>query len=183
MKRVLLLWLAACATHNTDAAPPIESTAPVPSATASSGDKAPPEMQAILDAHNRMRAQHCAAPLVWSDTVARAAKSWVTHLAASCQLQHSQTPYGENISGGSPSTQTPEGVVNLWYREKAAYDFRAGGFSMSTGHFTQVVWRDSRRLGCATASCGGLQLWVCNYDPPGNMQGDFQRNVLPTTCR
>lgn len=184
MRRVVILFLAACTTHTAEAPPPIESSGSFPTAAAASGDKAPSELQAILDAHNRMRAQHCAPPLVWSNAAARAAKSWVDHLAASgCQLKHSETQYGENISGGSPSTQTPDGVVSLWYREKAAYNFGAGGFSMSTGHFTQVVWRDSRRLGCGTASCNGLQLWVCNYDPPGNMQGDFQRNVLPTTCR
>jgi len=180
MKRLVILSLAAaCATH--DAAPPIESTAPVPTMT--SGDKAPPELQAMLDAQNRLRAQHCAEPLVWSDTVARAAKSWADHLAArGCMLQHSETQYGENIAAGSPSTQTPERVASLWYSEKDAYDFGAGGFSMRTGHFTQLVWRDSRRLGCAAASCGDLRVWVCNYDPPGNMQGDFERNVLPTSC-
>lgn len=188
MKRALTFLLAAaCATH--DPPPPVESSGSVPMASASaspsaSGDKAPPERQAILDAHNRVRAQHCADPLVWSDTVARAAQSWADHLAArGCQLQHSETQYGENISGGTASTQTPEGVVSLWYREKDAYDFRTGGFSMRTGHFTQLVWRGSRRLGCGTASCGDLRVWVCNYDPPGNMQGDFQRNVLPTSCR
>lgn len=180
MKRVIILLLAAaCATH--DAAPPVESSPPVPTAA---GDKAPPELQAMLDAHNRLRAQHCAEPLVWSDTVARAAKSWVDHLAArGCGLQHSETQYGENISGGTASTQTPERVASLWYGEKDAYDFARGGFSMRSGHFTQLVWRGSRRLGCATASCGDLRIWVCNYDPPGNMQGDFQRNVLPTSCR
>jgi uncharacterized protein YkwD len=186
MKRWLLLFLCACATH--DAAPPVEQTtaAPTTSTTATSApttSTTAPSAHPILDAHNRVRAQHCAEPLVWSDTLERAAKSWVDHLAGSgCQLQHSQTQYGENIAGGSPSTQTPEGVVALWYREKDAYDFRTGGFSMRTGHFTQLVWRGSRQLGCATASCGGIQLWVCNYDPPGNMLGDFQRNVSPV-CR
>lgn len=160
------------------------TTATATTTTASTSAKLAPELQAILDAHNALRAQHWAAPLVWSDTVAQAAKAWVDRLAArGCVLQHSETNYGENISGGSASTQSPEQVANLWYRERDAYDFARGGFSMRTGHFTQVVWRGSERLGCASATCGGdMRLWVCNYDPPGNMQGDFQRNVLPTTC-
>jgi hypothetical protein len=39
---------------------------------------------------------------------------------------------------------------------------------------TQVVWRESVRLGCGTASCndGGV-IWVCNYDPPGNYLGNM----------
>ena len=187
----------ACGNHDEvpaqqpDNAPAVNSATSVPTAsapattsTAAANVTLAPEAQAILDAHNRLRAQHCAEPLAWSDTVARAAKTWVDRLAArGCALQHSETNYGENISGGSASTQSPEQVVNLWYREHDAYDFARGGFSMRTGHFTQVVWRGSQRLGCASASCGDIRLWVCNYDPPGNMQGDFQRNVLPTTCR
>jgi uncharacterized protein YkwD len=143
-----------------------------------------PELQAMLDAHNRLRAQHCAAPLVWSDAIARAAKAWADRLASrGCALQHSESQYGENIAAGSASTQTPDQVAALWYREKDHYDFARGGFSMRSGHFTQVVWRGSQRLGCAPAACGDIRLWVCNYDPPGNMQGDFARNVLPTTCK
>jgi hypothetical protein len=56
-------------------------------------------------------------------------------------------------------------------------------FSMNTGHFTQLVWRSSARLGCGASVCRGLQIWVCNYDPPGNVQGNFPRNVLPQSCR
>ena len=191
------VFMLGCASN--DAAAPVQEpdngSPVVTSATASAstppppptvqGDKPPPEMQAMLDAHNRLRAQHCAAPLVWSDTVARAAKTWVDKLASKgCMLQHSETNYGENISGGSSSTQTPDQVASMWYRENASYDFAHGGFSMRSGHFTQVVWRGSQRLGCAAASCGNdMRLWVCNYDPPGNMQGDFQRNVLPTSCK
>ena len=192
-----LVMMIACGGH--DEGPPVQQPdngphdAPVAIASASAAPTVvqppppkttlAPEAQAILDAHNRLRAAHCAEPLVWSDTIARAAKTWVDRLASrGCQLQHSETNYGENIAGGSASTQSPDQVASLWYREKDNYDFARGGFSMRSGHFTQVVWRGSRQLGCASASCGDIRLWVCNYDPPGNMQGDFQRNVLPTTC-
>ena len=30
---------------------------------------------------------------------------------------------------------------------KPGYDFDNGGFSAGTGHFTQVVWKDSVKLG------------------------------------
>ena len=194
MKRLFVslgaLVLTAVACGSNDAAPPVQQPGSAPPVMTTgtqrtAGDTPPtPELQAMLDAHNARRARHCAEPLVWSDAVARAAKTWVDRLATRrCVLQHSETSYGENIAGGSASAMTPEQVVDMWYRENASYDYAHGGFSMRTGHFTQVVWRGSRRLGCASASCGDIRLWVCNYDPPGNMQGDFQRNVLPTTCR
>ncbi|KAF4378489.1 hypothetical protein G4B88_027549 [Cannabis sativa] len=39
-------------------------------------------------------------------------------------------------------------------------------------HYTQVVWRDSTRLGCAKVHCNveGI-IVICNYDPPGNYIG------------
>jgi len=46
-------------------------------------------------------------------------------------------------------------------------------FNMQTGHYTQVVWRESISLGCATTG----DLLVCQYGPTGNMQGDFDSNV------
>ncbi|KAK2998900.1 hypothetical protein RJ639_023346, partial [Escallonia herrerae] len=37
------------------------------------------------------------------------------------------------------------------------------------GHYTQVVWRNSVRLGCARVqSNSGWWFIACNYDPPGN---------------
>jgi hypothetical protein len=53
---------------------------------------------------------------------------------------------------------------------------------MDTGHFTQVVWRATTHVGCGTASCTGLVLWVCNYDPPGNVERGYRANVLPPGC-
>ncbi|CAF3889267.1 unnamed protein product, partial [Didymodactylos carnosus] len=59
------------------------------------------------------------------------------------------------------------------------------GFSMSTGHFTQVVWRASNRLGVGAAIANNgawKKLYVvANYAPPGNYLGQFQQNV-PRPC-
>jgi hypothetical protein len=43
--------------------------------------------------------------------------------------------------------------ANCRYKESQAYDFNAPGFSSATGHFTQVVWKASARLGCAVQVC------------------------------
>jgi hypothetical protein len=77
----------------------------------------------------------------------------------------------------------PDRAVEVWYEERHNYDFRRGAFSMRAGHFTQVVWVGSQRLGCGTVTCSGRQIWVCNYDPPGNVTGKFPNNVLPSSCR
>ena len=66
----------------------------------------------------------------------------------------------------------------MWYDEIKDYDFSNPGFGYNTGHFTQVVWKGSKTLGCGIAT--GKYSWVvCRYGPPGNMMGDFPENVLP----
>jgi hypothetical protein len=50
---------------------------------------------------------------------------------------------------------------------------------MGSGHFTQVVWRASRRLGVGRAVAGdGAVYVVANYDPAGNMIGQYANNVV-----
>jgi len=39
------------------------------------------------------------------------------------------------------------------------------------GHYTQIVWRDTKQVGCGVARDNRREIWVCNYDPPGNWVG------------
>ena len=135
----------------------------------------------MLASHNARRAKHCAAPLRWSAEAAAVAQRWANGLAArGCVMQHSNGKLGENLAMIMGGTLTPEQVVAMWYDEVAQYDFSAPGFSMQAGHFTQVVWRGTAAVGCGKAACaGGGEMWVCNYDGPGNWEGQFPANVVP----
>lgn len=148
-------------------------------------DAPPLGMAGFLFGHNRVREEHCAPPLVWSAEVARRAQQWADSLAANgCGFEHSHGSYGENLALGTAGVDDdPEKIVDLWYRGFTAYDFAGGGFSLRTGHFTQVVWNGTRRLGCGTSTCKGKRIWVCNYDPPGNYRGQYASNVLRSPCR
>jgi hypothetical protein len=139
----------------------------------------------LLAAHNAHRARHCAPPLQWSAQLARAAEGWAHELVRrGCPLEHSQLAHGENLAAGTQGGFAPGDFVDMWYREVGGYRFKRGRFSMSTGHFTQLIWRDTRRVGCALGACdNGLELLVCEYDPPGNVEGRFEANVLPTSCK
>ena len=139
----------------------------------------------IVASHNVRRARHCAAPLRWSAEVAAVAQRWANGLAArGCAMQHSSGKYGENLAMIMGGTLTAEQVAAMWYDEVALYNFAKPGFSMQAGHFTQVVWRGTSTVGCGKASCGNGEIWVCNYDGPGNWEGAFPANVVPagTTC-
>ena len=63
------------------------------------------------------------------------------------------------------------------------YNFNSGAFSFATGHFTQVVWKGSRKLGIGFArgsykSFNNCLFVVGRYLEPGNMSGAFRENVL-----
>ncbi len=142
------------------------------------------EAQALLDAHNKVRARHCAPPLSWSPKLAQFAQQWANSLRdQGCKFGHSGGRYGENLAAGTSGTLDGQSVTDMWYDEIKLYSFPNGGFSMQTGHFTQVVWKQSTQLGCAVTACRGMDIWVCEYDPPGNVQGMYRQNVLPTGCR
>ncbi|MCA9611599.1 MAG: hypothetical protein H6722_12895 [Sandaracinus sp.] len=184
--------LALAATFACASAASSEPPANDPAPPASTGDEAaPPSPQAaatpappILAAHNRMRAAHCAPPLRWSAQLEASAQAWANELVnRGCAFEHSRGSYGENLAGGTAGGLDAEAVTQMWYREVEAFDFARGGFSMETGHFTQLVWVGTSELGCGQATCNGLDLWVCQYGPPGNVQGQYRQNVLPTSCR
>ncbi|NUP05461.1 MAG: hypothetical protein HOW73_05300 [Polyangiaceae bacterium] len=142
------------------------------------------EMGIVLDEHNRYRAAHCAPPLQWSPELAKVAQKWADTLAKKgCILEHSQSKLGENLAGGTASVMGPDRAAAMWYEESKAHDYSKTGFSMGSGHFTQLVWKGSEKLGCGTVTCKDKRIWVCNYDPPGNMEGAFRKNVQPTTCK
>ena len=137
----------------------------------------------MLESHNEARAEHCAPPLEWDQTLAATAAAWGQELAArGCPLAHSESPYGENLYMATAGATAPAEAVRAWVDERQHYRFARGGFSMRTGHFTQVVWAGTTRVGCATRVCNGMDLWVCNYDPPGNVQGGYADNVAPISC-
>jgi uncharacterized protein YkwD len=142
------------------------------------------DAQQLLDHHNRYRAQHCAAPLTWSPKLAEAAQLWANQLKAKgCAFEHSGGPTGENLAAGTSGALDARATVAMWYDEIKGYSFQQPGFSMQTGHFTQVVWRGTTQLGCGMSQCKGMDLWVCEYDPPGNWEGQYKQQVLPVGCK
>ncbi|GFY90128.1 CAP (Cysteine-rich secretory proteins, Antigen 5, and Pathogenesis-related 1 protein) superfamily protein [Actinidia rufa] len=128
--------------------------------------------QDYLNAHNAARAEVNVGAMTWDNTVAAYAQNYANSRINDCNLVHSGGPYGENIAKGSGSF-TGTAAVNLWVAEKPNYDINSnscvGGECL---HYTQVVWRNSVRLGCARVQCAnGWWFVTCNYDPPGNVIG------------
>lgn len=128
----------------------------------------------LLSAHNAARAQVGVQALTWSDEVAETARRWAGELAANgCGLQHNPNkPYGENLYWTTVPVDGTEATAS-WVSEADDYDAESHSCEQGKicGHYTQVVWANSTKLGCGMATCGSTQVWVCNYDPPGNYVG------------
>jgi pathogenesis-related protein 1 len=128
--------------------------------------------QALLDANNVVRARVGVPPLVWSDELAKVAQDWGNHLIATGALSHRpNNGYGENIYTLSGAAASPAQVVNYWAAEARSYDIRSNTCKGVCGHYTQVIWGKTRAVGCAVATDRRREVWVCNYDPPGNVIG------------
>ncbi|GIZ48197.1 hypothetical protein CKM354_001126700 [Cercospora kikuchii] len=131
----------------------------------------------ILNSTNYYRSRHAARPVAWNSTLAHFAQGW----AAGCIWGHSGGPYGENIAAGFVNATL---AVDAWAGEEVEYDYEKEGFSLATGHFTQLVWRDTTEVGCAIAQCQSLvgtkvhgAYLVCEYNPAGNVGRAFEANV------
>ncbi|KAJ7794826.1 PR-1-like protein, partial [Mycena leptocephala] len=136
------------------------------------------EFQAYLAAQNSVWAQHG----VWAD---------------GCVFQHSAGTLGpflrygscnplvvsgfifppENLAAGTGDF-TIQDAINAWTSEASQYDPN----NPQPSHYTQVVWKGTKQVGCAEATCfpasfGPAQYYVCGYFPAGNVIGQFGANV------
>jgi pathogenesis-related protein 1 len=144
---------------------------------------------AIVAAHNKWRAKVGVGKLSYSPELAASAQTWADNLkqAHHCRMRHSQTKgkYGENIYWASASVWTDgrrtlqkvtsAKPVDSWGSEKADYNYATNSCKPGKmcGHYTQMVWKDSKKVGCAMAVCDDTQdqVWVCHYLPAGNWVG------------
>ncbi len=147
----------------------------------------PAEQSDMVAAHNRWRQEVGAPGVKWSAPLAATAQSWADKLQQTqgCTMTHSGTAgLGENLYWASPLTYsdgakklqtiTATRVTDAWGSEKQYYDYTGNTCTGGKvcGHYTQVVWKNTREIGCAKAVCGdNAQVWVCNYAPAGNWRG------------
>ncbi|KAJ5097132.1 PR-1-like protein [Penicillium angulare] len=140
----------------------------------------------VLYSHNIHRINHSVPYLVWNQTLADAAYSWGTR----CQFRHNtsllQGGYGQNLAASSPTASISVHISDYWYNNEMEFFAPYYGWpnpgESSSGHFSQIVWKNTASVGCATVNCrySSLGMWytVCNYYPPGNWGGRYGENVL-----
>ncbi|KAH6855410.1 CAP domain-containing protein [Chaetomium sp. MPI-CAGE-AT-0009] len=182
---------------------PDPAPAPAPSPTKDETTKPSDYSSTAVYHHNVHRFNHSANALQWDDEIAGYAKT----LAERCVFEHDTEigggGYGQNLAMWG-SSENPEAfgatasvaraTTNGWYNGELN-DFPASDYGKDSpnmanfkkwGHFTQVVWRETKKVGCHSHFCppgtmSGMGSWytVCNYSPAGNMGGAYADNVKP----
>ncbi|NXT86809.1 GLIP1 protein, partial [Anhinga rufa] len=121
----------------------------------------------------------------WDAALAKSAKAW----AKKCKFQHNIylkvpgkvhptfTPVGENIWTGTATIFSVDAALTSWFNEVSSYNFKNNRCTGMCGHYTQVVWAESYKVGCAVHFCNTVENFpelvkgahfVCNYGPAGN---------------
>ncbi|PSN42953.1 Venom allergen 3 [Blattella germanica] len=127
--------------------------------------------------------------LTWDSELASIAQRW----ANQCDFGHDKCrnvqrfKVGQNVfmsfSSGSNQNYSPEweNAINGWYNEVDKYnknEVQSYKFNSQTGHYTQVVWADTSKVGCGytafRSANGGTvnKYYVCNYGKAGNWIGE-----------
>jgi uncharacterized protein YkwD len=144
-----------------------------------------------LAAVNAYRAKHGAPKVALDNTAIAYAKKRAAVVSTKSGLSHGHAgldkSYGENLHWSASSKDgemaPASKAVKAWYDEIKDYNFKNPNFSGKTGHFTQLVWKGSTKIGAArvTGREPGKQWYetyiVMVFQPPGNMMGEFAKNV------
>jgi len=174
------------------------------------------EREALMHMHNTARAQVGAKPLVWDERLANFAAMY----AGQCRLEHwrdTDYPYprdmqkngppdvvmGENIAWSCPrygfdGKSAAQRGVEQWLEELPNYDCENDVcLRGQCGHYTQMLWPTSERVGCAIVKCGGphgngercrhggpgFEALYCEYSPVGNVVCCPRQRAVPDPAR
>ncbi|KAJ6924165.1 hypothetical protein NC652_017457 [Populus alba x Populus x berolinensis] len=122
----------------------------------------------FLAARNKIREIHNLTLLAWDQRLAGHARWWADTRLDNCKkLLHSP-----NIA---LTEKTCSGLYGI-----------TGMHPSVCGHYTQIVWNATQRVGCAHVLCHNIQghLFVFSYDPPGNIYyhgpfgGRFNKSIV-----
>ncbi len=138
--------------------------------------------KAWLDEHNERREAFHEKngkkyrPLRWSSELARDASAWVDEILPTCKIvREPGLEEGENIAihrysenQGPSDNETPSTILARWSDAKLRKDYT------DNQTMTQVMWRASRYVGCASKSVMNAEdgaycyVSICRYSRPGN---------------
>jgi len=140
------------------------------------------DINRVLDMQNEERARLGLPPLAWSDKLASDAATWARELLQRGEPEHSPASMrkgqGENLWMGTQGVWKADQMVTMFLDERQFFraapfpDVSSTGNWIDVGHYSQIVWRDTKQVGCSLVSNDGMDVLVCRYFPAGNVSGE-----------
>lgn len=135
----------------------------------------------LLEAQNAARDRVGVSRLTWSAKLAGQAEQWARHLARIGNMVHANNAQrhgaGENLWMGTAGKYSARFMIGSFLAERRYFidgafpHISTTGRWQDAGHYSQVVWRNTRKVGCAVAHNRENDFLVCRYWPAGNIYG------------
>jgi glioma pathogenesis-related protein 2 len=142
-----------------------------------------------IDYQNYFRRIHHSPPLVYDQNITNIAQKYANYLSSNNLFQHGMlydnngNRLGQNLMAVWNTKLNNSEIIKMavrnWYQENIYYNYSNPGFNTKTGHFTQVVWKSSKKIGFGIARNGTKVVVVADYFPAGNVNNQFRQNVFP----
>lgn len=118
--------------------------------------------------------------VTWSNMLYKKARRWAVYLADNNRFIHEKKDPGNLFLSAGKPTEPCTRAVQLFYTEEKNYDYKTPEVFKGAGHFTQVVWKNTKQIGAFSKERkDGKTVVVVKYSPPGNVRGYFAKNVFP----
>ena len=146
----------------------------------------------FLEEHNKYRKMHGVPNLELDNQLIRLATAYAESLAKnpnnnylvpSGNYYEGDEKLGENLFQCNKRSCTIENYtqpLTTWYKEMQFYNFNTNAGEKGTANFTQMVWKNTKKLGCGVALKTETNYKVvCYYLPEGNIPEKYDINVFP----
>ena len=140
----------------------------------------------MLNCHNELRKKHNAQELTENEDLSEMAETTAKEIIENeNKYEYQDNIYnsmyvGENII--ITNSKNAEDIFNLMLKEGKNYDFNSNNFSKETGHFTQMIWKETTDIGFGfwenkNKNDANKYCSVILYYPTGNVLGEFSKNI------
>ena len=144
-------------------------------------DKKNDFIKRTLEKHNELRKKHGSNNLRISQELNQMAQEQadklIEHKREFFNHLYKDEALGENILISDDLSIKPEKICKDWYNEGINYDYKLNKFQKGKGHFTQLIWKDSKEVGFGFNFTNNEVIAVAYYYPSGNIIGKFSENV------
>lgn len=144
----------------------------------------------LVDQINLFRRLHQSSDVSPSEELDKEAGAWAQQLAAEgAEKIDPSSKYGQLVCSHHAGSDLPKACAVKWYSAIKFFDWADPKLTVKSSPFTQMVWKNSTRVGVGIAqgsggakrrNIGGKYFIAAFFDPAQSDEGNIKENVLPT---